>query len=96
MPSRVGASQRIDIPGRISHRVQDDKAQLAADRDFDQGAAAALRVVIPDVAQAAHADDRVMYFLPAQPVTAGEFLGCPGANDQPGDPQRRRVAQNTE
>jgi hypothetical protein len=55
--SRVGASQGIDIPGRIGHRVQDDKATLAADRDFDQSAAAALRVVVPGVAEAADAHD---------------------------------------
>jgi hypothetical protein len=67
--SRVGASQGINS----GHRVQDDKTQPAADRHFDHGAATALRVVIPDVPQPAHTHDRVVYFLPVQPVTAGEF-----------------------
>lgn len=89
MSSRVGASQGIDIPGRIGYRIQDDKAPLATDRDFDQGAAAALRVVVPDVAEPADAHDRVVYFLLVQLVTAGEFLGCARADDQPGDPERR-------
>jgi hypothetical protein len=84
--SWVGASHGIDIPGRIGHRVQDDKAPLAADPDFDQGSAAAVGVVIPYVAKATDTHDRVVYFLPVKPVTTGEFLGCPRADNQPGDP----------
>jgi hypothetical protein len=64
----VRASQRVDIPGRIIDRVQHDHTAPVADPDLDQGAAASVRMVMPDIPQTRHADDRVTNLTGVKPV----------------------------
>jgi len=64
----VGASKRVDIPGRVIDWVQHGHTAPTTDPDLDQGATAALGVVVPDIRQAGQADDRVMDFAGIKPV----------------------------
>lgn len=74
MSPGAGASQRIDIPGRVIDWVQHDHAAPATDQDLDQGATTSLGVVMPDMRQAGHADDRVMDLAGgASPCLADNF-----------------------
>jgi hypothetical protein len=64
----VRASQRVDIPGRVIDRVQHHHTAPVTDPDLGQGATAPVRMVMPDISQARHADDRVMDLTGIKPV----------------------------
>lgn len=64
----VRASQRVDIPSRVIDWVQHDHIAPVTDPDLDQGAAAPVRMVMPDISQPRHADDRVADFTGVKPV----------------------------
>jgi hypothetical protein len=64
----VRASQRVDIPGRVIDRVQHDHTAPVTDADLDQGTAASVRMVMPDILQTRHADDHVTDLTGVKPV----------------------------
>jgi hypothetical protein len=68
--------------------VKHYKAQPASDLGFDQGAAPALRVIIPGVFEPASADDCLPHVAHIEPVTTGQLLGGPVTDDELRDPQR--------
>ena len=64
----VDASQRVNVPGRVIDWVQHGHAAPTTDPDLDQGATAPPGMVMPDIRQAGHADDRVMGFTGVKPM----------------------------